>query len=117
MPRNLASTEISSRESFCYTLRIVQNRSLIIPRLSTIAKKAQELPSDLRELRYELVVPAWTAGTQVDMDVSARILRAWMPEIHAGMTEAADGQNTVEHWRWRGGMHLFFHALQASVIS
>jgi hypothetical protein len=31
-------------------------------------------------------------GTQVDMDVSGRILRAWMPAIHAGMTEAADGQ-------------------------
>ena len=27
------------------------------------------------------------------MDVSGRILRAWMPAIHAGMTEAADGQN------------------------
>jgi hypothetical protein len=26
------------------------------------------------------------------MDVSGRILRAWMPAIHAGMTEAADGQ-------------------------
>jgi hypothetical protein len=30
-------------------------------------------------------------GTQVDMDVSGRILRTWMPAIHAGMTEA-DGQ-------------------------
>ena len=29
----------------------------------------------------------------VDMDVSGRILRAWLPAIHAGMTEAADGQN------------------------
>jgi hypothetical protein len=26
------------------------------------------------------------------MDVSGRILQAWMPAIHAGMTEAADGQ-------------------------
>ena len=26
------------------------------------------------------------------MDVSGRILRAWMPAIHAGMTEAADRQ-------------------------
>ncbi|GEM_PF-1920835 len=34
-----------------------------------------------------LVVPAWTAGTQVNMDVSGRILRAWMPAIHAGMTK------------------------------
>jgi hypothetical protein len=39
-------------------------------------------------MRYEFVVPAWTAGTQVDMDVSGRILRAWMPAIRAGMTEA-----------------------------
>jgi hypothetical protein len=31
------------------------------------------------------------------MDVSGRILRAWMPSIHAGMTEAADGQTPVEH--------------------
>jgi hypothetical protein len=38
------------------------------------------------------VVPAWTAGTQVDMAVSGRILRAWMPAIHAGMTEAGDSQ-------------------------
>jgi hypothetical protein len=42
------------------------------------------------------------------MDVSGRILRAWMPAIHAGMTEIADGYNAVEHWRYRGGMHLFF---------
>jgi hypothetical protein len=26
------------------------------------------------------------------MDVSGRILRAWMPAIHAGMTEGADGK-------------------------
>jgi hypothetical protein len=39
-------------------------------------------------LPCELVIPAWTAGTQVDMDVSRRILRAWMPAIHADMTEA-----------------------------
>jgi len=32
------------------------------------------------------VVPAWSAGTQADMDVSGRILRTWMPAIHAGMT-------------------------------
>ena len=51
------------------------------------------------------------------MDVSGRILRAWMPAIHAGMTEAAEGQNAVENWRWRGRMHLFFHALQTSVGS
>jgi hypothetical protein len=33
------------------------------------------------------VVPAGTAGTQADTDVSGRILRAWMPAIHAGMTK------------------------------
>jgi hypothetical protein len=38
-------------------------------------------------LQYEIVVPAWTAGTQVNMDVSGRILRAWIPAIHAGMTK------------------------------
>jgi hypothetical protein len=48
--------------------------------------------SYVKHLPYELVVPAWTAGTQVDMDVSGRILRAWMPAIHAGMTDAADGK-------------------------
>ena len=26
------------------------------------------------------------------MDVSGRVLRAWMPAIHAGMTETADGR-------------------------
>jgi hypothetical protein len=41
------------------------------------------------------VVPAWTAGTQVDMDMSGRILRIWMPAIHAGMTEAGDWPNRV----------------------
>ena len=45
------------------------------------------------KITIKLVVPAWTAGTQIDMDVSGRILRAWMPAIHAGMTEAADGKN------------------------
>jgi hypothetical protein len=51
------------------------------------------------------------------MDVSGRILGAWMAAIHAGMAEAADGRNGVGHWRWRGEMQLFFHALQASVSS
>jgi hypothetical protein len=32
------------------------------------------------------------SGTQVDIDVFGRILGAWMPAIHAGMTQAADGQ-------------------------
>jgi hypothetical protein len=33
------------------------------------------------------VIPAWSAGIQVDMDVSAASLRAWMPAVRAGMTE------------------------------
>jgi hypothetical protein len=33
------------------------------------------------------VIPAWSAGIQADMDVSGRILRTWMPAIHAGMTK------------------------------
>ena len=32
------------------------------------------------------VIPAWTAGIQADTDVCGRILRTWMPAIHAGMT-------------------------------
>ncbi|MGH7926376.1 MAG: hypothetical protein ACREQV_01085, partial [Candidatus Binatia bacterium] len=36
----------------------------------------------------DFVIPAWSAGIQADMDVSGRILRIWMPAIHAGMTEA-----------------------------
>jgi hypothetical protein len=32
------------------------------------------------------VIPAWSTGIQADMDVSGRILRIWMPAIHAGMT-------------------------------
>jgi hypothetical protein len=31
------------------------------------------------------------------MDVSGRILRTWMPAIHAGMTE----EKPVENWLWR----------------
>jgi hypothetical protein len=34
----------------------------------------------------DYVIPAWTAGIQADTDVSGRILRTWMPAIHAGMT-------------------------------
>ena len=38
-------------------------------------------------LAYEFVVPAWSAGTQIDMDVCRRILRILNAGIHAGMTE------------------------------
>ncbi|HXV79766.1 MAG TPA: hypothetical protein VEG60_07790 [Candidatus Binatia bacterium] len=34
----------------------------------------------------DCVIPARSAGIQVNMDVSGRILRIWMPAIHAGMT-------------------------------
>jgi hypothetical protein len=32
------------------------------------------------------VIPAWSAGIQIHMEVSGRILRTWMPAIHAGTT-------------------------------
>ena len=35
----------------------------------------------------DYVIPAWTAGIQVNMDVSGRILANLMPPIHAGMTK------------------------------
>jgi len=56
-------------------------------------------------LQCELVVPAWTAGTQVDMDVSRHILRAWMSAIHADMTEATAWQNAVK-WNGRGSFSI-----------
>jgi hypothetical protein len=34
---------------------------------------------DLRKYPHDFVVPAWSAGTQVDMDVSGRILQTRMP--------------------------------------
>jgi hypothetical protein len=45
------------------------------------------------------------------MDVSRRILRTWMPAIHAGMTEAADSQNPSNIRVGKEGctwLHLFF---------
>jgi hypothetical protein len=41
------------------------------------------------------------------MEVSGRILRVWMPAIHAGMTEVSGGKNAVEHWRSLGGKPLY----------
>jgi hypothetical protein len=35
------------------------------------------------------VIPAWNAGIQDHTDVSGRILRTWMPAIHAGMTRSS----------------------------
>jgi hypothetical protein len=40
----------------------------------------------------DCVIPAWSAGIEIDIDVSGRIPRTWMPAIHAGMTEAGDSQ-------------------------
>ncbi len=58
----------------------------------------------------DFVVPAWSAGTQIDMDVFGPILRIRMPAIHAGMTDAADSQNPSNIHVCKKGMHLF-HAL------
>ena len=41
--------------------------------------------SHFKQSRLDCVIPAWSAGIQADMDVSGRILRTWMPVIHAGM--------------------------------
>jgi hypothetical protein len=35
----------------------------------------------------DCVIPAWSAGIQLDMDVSEASLLAWMPAIHASMTK------------------------------
>jgi len=35
--------------------------------------------------RLNYVIPAWTAGIQADTDVCGRVLRTWIPAIHAGM--------------------------------
>ena len=37
----------------------------------------------------DFVIPAWSAGIQVDMDVPEASLRTWLPAIHAGMTKFA----------------------------
>jgi hypothetical protein len=51
------------------------------------------------------VIPAETAGTQADTDVSGRILRAWIPAIHAGITKPTVCLETES---------LFFHSFRAS---
>jgi len=38
---------------------------------------------------FNCVIPAWSAGIQVNMDVSGASLQAWMPAIRAGMMESA----------------------------
>jgi hypothetical protein len=42
----------------------------------------------LAKIFLDVVVPAWSAGTQVHMGVSEASLQAWMPAVHAGMTDA-----------------------------
>jgi hypothetical protein len=46
---------------------------------------------DLDQFKAEpldCVIPAWSAGIQIDMDVSPDAsLQTWMPAIHAGMTK------------------------------
>jgi hypothetical protein len=46
-----------------------------------------EAPRSVLVQLLDCVIPAWSAGIQADMDVSGRILRSWMPAIHAGMTK------------------------------
>jgi len=50
------------------------------------------IQNSLKTLQYDLVVPVWTAGTPSGWHgfSPGRILRAEMPAIHAGMTEAVD---------------------------
>jgi hypothetical protein len=36
----------------------------------------------------DVVVPAWSAGTQVTWMFPDASLRTWMPAVHAGMTDA-----------------------------
>src|SRR5215467_10313879 len=57
------------------------SQTLILPNMATSFENLVEVQDYCHEiyvsyvtLQCELVVPAWTAGTQVDMDVSRRIL-------------------------------------------
>jgi hypothetical protein len=43
----------------------------------------------LKQSPLDFVIPAWSAGIQVDMDVPEASLRTWLPAIHAGMTKFA----------------------------
>ena len=49
--------------------------------------REMEAPRSVLVELLDCVIPAWSAGIQADMDVSGRILRSWMPAIHAGMTK------------------------------
>jgi len=53
-------------------------------RMFVVARKITRRMFDLG-----VVVPAWSAGNQVHTDVSGGVPAAWMPAVHAGMTETA----------------------------
>jgi len=53
---------------------------------NTALKGPRSVQADL----FDFVVPAWSDGTQADMDVSERILASWMPAIHTGMTTMSE---------------------------
>jgi len=40
------------------------------------------------------VMPAWMAGTQVRKDAPETSVSAWIPALHAGMTESRDSTLT-----------------------
>ena len=48
--------------------------------------------------------------------MDGRILRAWMPAIHAGMTEAADGQTSSNIDVGVEGCNSFFMLLRPLLI-
>jgi hypothetical protein len=58
----------------------------VAPMAASKIREVEAPRSVLVEL-FDCVIPAWSAGIQADMDVSGRILRSWMPAIHAGMTK------------------------------
>jgi hypothetical protein len=58
----------------------------VAPMAASKIREVEAPRSVLVEL-LDCVIPAWSAGIQADMDVSGRILRSWMPAIHAGMTK------------------------------
>jgi hypothetical protein len=42
--------------------------------------------SHFKQSLFDCVIPAWSAGIQINMDVSGSIPATWMPAIRAGMT-------------------------------
>ena len=70
------------------TLEVTDLHSVAPPLYSTrsFENSGPEGHRSIQTEPLDCVVPAWSAGTQVDMDVSGRLLRTWVPAIHAGMT-------------------------------